>query len=189
MERGSIFWRSKIYKAVSKIAVDYPTHRYLFVALTVKNCPITQLRETLIWTKKSWQRFSQLKAFPAIGWICSTEVTKGIDGSAHPRLYCLLLVRSGYFSRSYITKSEWVEMWRQSLRVDYNPVVEVKKITNNQHIPELLEPRLHCLTLTEDSEWLDEYVRQVRYLESIRGGGILNDYLNGLEKSEGATQV
>ena len=66
---------------------------------------------------KAWQRLIQRKLFPAIGWLRSTEVTRGKDGSAHPHFHCLLLVSSSYFSgKGYLKQNDWVEMWRSSLR-------------------------------------------------------------------------
>lgn len=109
--RRSLMWKAKAYKVLPKVVEEYPTHRRLFLTLTQKNAPITELRDTLKQMNKGFQRLVQLKAFPAEGWLRSTEVTRGRDGSSHPHFHCLLLVPSSYFGRKYVKQSEWVAMW------------------------------------------------------------------------------
>ena len=47
----------------------------------------------------------------------------------HPHLHCIFAVRKSYFSsRYYISKAEFAELWRQSLRINYEPIVDVKKV-------------------------------------------------------------
>lgn len=41
-------WKAKAYQVLPKITSKYPTHRWLFMTLTQKNVPITELRGTLI---------------------------------------------------------------------------------------------------------------------------------------------
>lgn len=184
--RRSLMWKAKAYKILPKIVADFPTYRWLFVTLTIRNCPVTQLRETLTWMNKSWQRFSQLKAFPAIGWLRSTEVTRGKDGSAHPHFHCLLMVPAGYFSRGYIKQADWVEMWRQSLRIDYNPIMDVQAVKKGQQpmqlVPELLKYCVKESDLVGDREWFLEFTRQIHGMKAVVTGGVLRNYLRELEK-------
>jgi plasmid rolling circle replication initiator protein Rep len=58
---------------------DYPDARFIFLTLTIRNCEVTDLRSTLNLMNKSWQRLSQRKQFPAIGFARSTEVTRNWD--------------------------------------------------------------------------------------------------------------
>lgn len=127
--RRSLMWKAKAYQILPLIVEKYPKYRWLFLTLTVRNCPIDELRETLVWMNKSWQRLSQLQRFPAVGWIKSMEVTRGKDGSAHPHFHCLLLVKPGYFSgQEYLKQTEWVELWKRSLRVDYQPILDIQSV-------------------------------------------------------------
>lgn len=184
--RRSLRWKAKAYKVLPRIVAQYPNHRWLFVTLTVKNCPITELKETLVWMNKSWQRLTQLKAFPAIGWLRSTEVTRGKDGSAHPHFHCLLMVPPGYFGKNYIKQTEWVEMWRKSLRIDYNPMMDVQAVKKGkqpmQLIPELLKYCVKESDLVGDREWFLELTRQMHKMKSVVTGGVLKEYLKELEQ-------
>lgn len=183
--RRSLMWKAKAYKVLPRIVDDYPKHRWLFVTLTVRNCPIEDLKASLVWMNKAFKRLTELKAYPAIGWLKSVEVTRGKDGSAHPHFHCLLMVRPGYFGKNYIKQSEWVEMWRRSLRIDYNPILDVQAVKKGQQpmqlIPELLKYCTKESDLTADREWFLELNRQMHKMKSIVTGGVLKDYLRELE--------
>lgn len=184
--RRSLMWKAKAYRILPSIVEAYPTHRWLFVTLTVKNCSIDSLRDTLQWMNKAWQRLSQLKKFPAIGWIRSTEVTRGKDGSAHPHFHCLLLVSPSYFGgKGYIKQADWCEMWRKSLRVDYQPVLDVQAIKNGSQpmelVPELLKYCVKESDLIADQDWFLELTKQMNRVRCVAVGGVLKEYLKVLE--------
>lgn len=47
----------------------------------------------------------------------------------HPHIHALLAVPPGYFAgRSYIKQARWAELWRDALRVDYEPRVDVRAV-------------------------------------------------------------
>lgn len=184
--RRSLMWKAKAYKVLPKIVATFPTHRWLFVTLTLKNVPIAQLKETLKGMNKGFQRLSQLKSFPAIGWLRSTEVTKGKDGNAHPHFHCLLLVPASYFGRNYIRQSEWVAMWRKSMRLDYDPILDVQAVKEGSQpmelVPELLKYCVKESDLVSDREWFLELTRQMHKMRAIATGGVLKEYLKELEE-------
>lgn len=184
--RRSLMWKAKAYKVLPKIVEAYPTHRWLFLTLTQKNIPIAHLRDTLKDMNRAFQRLVQLKAFPAEGWLRSTEVTKGKDGQAHPHFHCLLLVPRSYFGRKYIKQAEWVAMWRHCMRLDYNPVLDVQAVKHGDHpstlVPELLKYCTKESDLVADRDWFLELTRQMRKMRAIATGGVLKDYLKELEE-------
>ncbi len=183
--RRSLMWKAKAYKMLPRVVEEYPKYRWLFVTLTVRNCQITELRDTLGWMHESFKRLTKLKNFPAVGWIKSTEVTRGKDGSAHPHFHCLLMVQPSYFGRNYMKQSEWVDLWRRCLRIDYNPILDVQAIKKGQQpsslVPELLKYCTKESDLTSDREWFLELTRQMHKLRNIATGGVLKDYLRELE--------
>lgn len=185
--RRSLMWKAKAYKILPKVVEDYPKYRWLFLTLTVRNCAIAELKKTLQWMNQSWQRLSQLKIFPAIGWLRSTEVTRGKDGSAHPHFHCLLLVPSNYFSgRDYVKQARWCELWQKSLRIDYTPVLDVQAVkrgqTPMQLIPELLKYCVKESDLTKDRDWFLELTRQMHKMKCVTTGGVLKEYFRALEE-------
>ena len=185
--RRSLMWKAKAYKVLPNIVRDFPKHRWLFVTLTQRNVPISDLRDTLKEMNRGFQRLVQLKAWPAAGWLRSTEVTRGKDGSAHPHFHCLLLVPAGYFSgQSYLKQAQWVEMWKRCLRLDYSPILDVQAVKRGQEpmslVPELLKYCVKESDLVADQAWFLELTRQMHKMRCVATGGVLKEYLKDLEQ-------
>jgi len=184
--RRSLMWKARFFQALPKIRGDYPTARYLFLTLTVKNCLIEDLRETVTHMNKSWQRLSQKKCFPAIGYLKSLEVTRGSDGSAHPHFHILLMVPSGYFKSTggYLNHDKWVELWKKSLRVQYSPIVHitaVKAKSDNSLEDAIKETLKYCVKeedLVIDAEWLRCLTEQLHKTRSVSLSGTFRHYLS-----------
>lgn len=185
--RRSLMWKAKAYKVLPRIVEAYPSYRWLFLTLTQKNVPIGALRETLVAMNRAFQRLSQRKIWPAVGWLRSTEVTRGRDGNAHPHFHCLLMVPSSYFSgRDYLKQVEWVELWRKALRIDYNPVLDARAVKQGHRpmelVPELLKYCTKESDLVADREWFLELTRQMHKMKCVTTGGVLKEYLKELEE-------
>jgi hypothetical protein len=43
----------------------------------------------------------------------------------------MLFVDRSYFKSGYIETAEWVRLWRMSLRLDYDPVCDIRRIRNS----------------------------------------------------------
>jgi hypothetical protein len=184
--RRSLMWKAKAYKVLPRIVERYPKHRWLFLTLTQKNVPIGELRETLTAMNRSFRKMVDYKQFPAMGWLRSTEVTRGRDGNAHPHFHCLLLVPPGYFAgRNYLKQHEWVEMWRKASKLDYNPVLDVQAVKQGSQpmdlVPELLKYCTKESDLVSDRNWFLELTKQMHKMRCIATGGILKEYLRELE--------
>lgn len=128
--RRGLMWTARFLKAMPAIMRDYPNARFIFLTLTVKNCEILELRDTLTHMNKAWQRMTQRKAFPAMGFARSIEVTRGVvDDSTHPHFHALLMVPESYFQgKYYLSQLAWTELWQSCLRVKYTPIVNVKVV-------------------------------------------------------------
>ncbi len=186
--RRALMWKARAYECLPLVVNAYPGYRWLFLTLTVQNCRIIDLRETIQLMHKSWQRLIQRKKFPGVGFIRSTEVTRGKNDSAHPHFHCLLLVKPGYFKNnsSYINHRDWVNLWRSCLRADYDPVVDIRAISEDLSpivvVPEILKYCVKEADLVADREWFLELTRQMRYIRTVATGGLLKDYLKQLEE-------
>ena len=192
--RRSLMWRARFFKALPEIRAKYPTGRWLFLTLTVKNCAIAELRKTLTWMNTAWKRLTQRKDFPALGFIKSVEVTRGTDGGAHPHFHCLLFVPASYFSHGYISQSNWATLWQSCLKSDYTPVVDVravkgKKGTSNATADtsdeammvaacETLKYAVKPGDLLADPQWLDELTKQLQKTRAISVGGCLKEFFS-----------
>jgi len=185
--RRSLQWKARAYENLPRVVTDYPDGRWIFLTLTMKNCPLEDLRETLTHLNQSFRRLSQLKAFPGIGWIKSVEITRGRDGkSAHPHLHCLILLKDSYYQEDYLSKVDWIALWKQCLRVDYCPVLDVKAIHAESSpvglIAEILKYQCKESDMVASAEWFLEYVKQVHGTRAVGVGGVLREYFRGLEE-------
>lgn len=187
--RKSLRIKARAFKAIPKIIEDFPSARFLFLTLTVRNCKITELRQTLSTMNKAWRRLSQLKQFPGVGYLRTTEVTRGRDNiSAHPHFHVLLMVKPSYFGVNYIKQKEWVTMWQKSLRVDYQPILDIQALKKDACVTPLLaeickystKPSTVCYVPSK--EWFLELTRQLHRTKAMALGGILKDYFRELAK-------
>lgn len=125
-------------KKVLKTAIEeYPKAKFLFLTLTVKNCTGTELKSTLKKLTAAFHKLSKYKKVTKnlLGYVRSTEITVNeTDGSYHPHIHVLLMVKSTYFKGhdNYITQDEWTELWKRASKLDYTPMVSLKQIYDNK---------------------------------------------------------
>ncbi|MEQ8970277.1 MAG: protein rep [Coleofasciculus sp. C1-SOL-03] len=184
--RRSLMWKARAYKVIPQVVADYPKSRWLFITLTVQNCPLQELRTTLNWMNRGFKRLTELKAWPAKGWVKSVEVTKGKDGeSAHPHFHVLAMVPPSYFSHGYIAKAKWGQLWQKCLRIDYTPVLHVSAIAKSDDpmviIPEILKYQVKESDLVANREWFLELTRQLHQTRGVAVGGVLRQYMRQME--------
>jgi hypothetical protein len=191
-------WRAKAFKILPQVVEAYPKHRFIFLTLTVRNCELGQLRETITGMNQAWGRLVKRAKWPADGWIRSLEVTRGKDGSAHPHFHCLLMVKASYFSHGYISQEVWTKLWEESLRINYRPIVHVQAVRpKNKETIDTLQAILETLKYSvkpddligeseepteENKQWLVELTTQLHKIRAVATGGILKEYLKELEK-------
>ena len=185
--RRSLRWKAKAYKALPMVIEDYPKYRWLFLTLTLKNCELTELRQTLDHMNASFRRLTERKAFPGVGWIKSVEVTRGRDGkSAHPHIHCLMMVKPSFFKKHYLSQKKWVALWKGCLRVDYQPMLDVQAIKPQNSPVTLLSEILKYQTkesdLIADRDWFLEYSKQMHKTRAVSVGGELRRYFSQLEE-------
>lgn len=188
-------WRAKFFKATSKLLEDLPKSRFVFLTLTVPNCPLKELRATVQTMNKAWGRLVKRKAFPADGWVKSLEVTRGTDGLAHPHFHIVLMVKPSYFkNKTYVTQEQWTELWKSCLKANYTPIVNVKAVkyngVNNLEkglyiaLCETLKYSVKEADLVADTEWLAELTVQLHKTRSVGVGGLFKNYLSEEEPED-----
>jgi hypothetical protein len=191
-------WQARFLRALPTIEQAYPKARWVFLTLTVRNCPITDLRSTIQSMNKAWQRLIKRKEFASnvLGWVRTTEVTKGRDGLAHPHFHCLLMVRPSYFTHNYVKHERWIELWQECARLDYRPSVRVQtvKLKPKPGSSSTESPLRRAVSETfkysvkpadmMDRDWLVELTRQVFKLRFFASGGVLKDMLREADESD-----
>jgi plasmid rolling circle replication initiator protein Rep len=203
--RRSLMWQARIHRALPRLVGDYPQARFLFATFTIKNCDVHLLRLTLKVMCQGWKRLTELKVFPAIGWVRSVEVTRGRAGDAHPHFHSLLMVQPEYFGPGYLKQPEWAELWRQCLRVDYRPVVDIR-VVDPEHeawrrkemmiehqlwnaVSEVLKYAVKVSDMLKDDRWFLTVSDEIWKTRAVAVGGVLKNYLRDREREDLITEA
>jgi plasmid rolling circle replication initiator protein Rep len=181
--------RAKFLQTIPRVITDFPTYRFLFLTLTVRNCDLNELRSTVSLMNKAWSKMSRDRCpwWPGVGWVRSLEVTRSTDGTAHPHFHALLMVPASYFSYGYITQAQWTDYWKKAMKLDYTPIVHVKPVkprpgaTENEGMAsalcEVIKYSTKPADLYSDESFLLGITKQLHKTRAIATGGLLKDYL------------
>lgn len=163
--------------------------KYVFLTLTVKNPPLTELNNTLKAMNKAFKLLTLSEEFSSsvLGYIRALEALGGNTqaGEGHPHFHCLLVVKPSYFKgNKYISQERWSELWRRSLKVDYTPVVDVRRIRQKSaewsDVDSAIFETLKYLAKPQDIQRLsqadfEELDRQMRNAKQYTRGGLLKE--------------
>lgn len=132
---------SQVSQIIAKIDEDEGDIDYIFLTLTVKNCELSDLSDTISEILTGYKRFSNdrriKKAYRGI--FRALEITynnnkyKKAYNTWHPHLHCIIAVDKNYFDKSnvnYLSYKNLQEIWQRCVRADYLPQVDIRKIKN-----------------------------------------------------------
>lgn len=150
-------------------------YAFVFLTLTVRNCDGSELSETIDQMMAAWQRLSQRKAFRTVvkGFYRGLEITHNVNplspayDTYHPHFHVLLAVNKSYFKKStYLSKDEWAALWQQSLKADYEPVIDVRRVkgTTSQAVAEAAKYTVKDADYIVSDDW-DLTIDTVRILD------------------------
>ena len=131
-------WRRsyKIFGQVSRIMEHIgDKYEYLFLTLTVPSVPADELTETISRLVKAWSNLIRQKPFKTAvrGFFRALEVTRNNDPDSksyklyHPHFHVVLAVPHSYWKKLYITRDEWLDMWRKAYKDDSITQVDIRK--------------------------------------------------------------
>ena len=110
----------------------HPTLKLVFLTLTVPNVALRNLSGAIDSLFESWKRLMQRKEVKLAvrGYIRTLEVTYNHERDDwHPHIHAVLAVPSKYFKTSlYITRSRWLELWREATKMPQITQVDVRTI-------------------------------------------------------------
>lgn len=127
--------RSRKYSIENSKMLRAINGKYIFLTVTVKNCAGNDLIHTINMLNNAWKRFYERKAIKQImlGSVRNLEITYNKRTKLyHPHIHILMQVPGGYFGKHYIKQSDWQSIWREAAELDYNPIVDVRKVKNSK---------------------------------------------------------
>lgn len=128
-------WRRslKIFGQVSQVmdVLDDGSRVFLFLTLTLRNSSIDDYSSMVQQLFDGWRFFYNKHPIvrkTVLGMFRSMETTINQEKHTfHAHLHNVLAVPSNYFHQGYITQKKWSDMWAESCKIDYNPIVHIEQ--------------------------------------------------------------
>lgn len=131
-------WRKslKCFHQVSRVMnaaqAEQPILVPTFLTLTLRNCSANELVETLDVLFQGWHRLINNNRIKRVvkGWFRALEITYNKSSDTfHPHIHAILMMDKDYFkNKDYMQTSDWVRLWRKVMRLDYDPICDIRKI-------------------------------------------------------------
>ena len=129
-------WRRslKMFAQTSKIMTVFQhegDYKFLFLSLTVRNCPAEKLHETIDMIFYGFKKFVLRKEIKKVckGWFRALEVTHNWDTNEyHPHFHVVIAVDEVYnhYHPDYITHEEFKNIWKECCSLNYEPWVHIQ---------------------------------------------------------------
>ena len=185
-DRYSARWAFGMRWILQSMRAEGDKPHWLFLTLTVRNCPVTELRSQIKAMNKAFSRMTNRKLWRHVrGSIRFLEVDQGQDDpeTAHPHFHCLLLVTpSMHGGKDYLSQERWAQLWKECLQVHYTPEVDVQRLTPDGQKADVnvpvrvsysTKPRLNL----PEASWFLEMVEQVQYTRRANATGELRNWI------------
>lgn len=186
--RHQMQWYAKlIYGVLPAVRKHAPRAQYLLLTLIGQECAVSKLRSTLQTMAEGWRRLTQLRIWPAFGWVRKLMVDYSKEFHARPRYSCLMIVHPYYLHDGPLAPHEWAELWQDSLRYGYRPVVEVQQ-TNTVKIQqrgwEITTPSIAVPdnNSTQACRYLWGLTNAVWKEKTLTSGGCMKQFLKAVDK-------
>lgn len=118
-------------------------YRYVFLTLTLKNCEDFEVPDMISDLNAGATRLFRKKQVSGIvqGYIKNLELTVNLDRHSksfmtfHPHIHLIIAVKPSYFGKDknyYLRQKDWERLWKESARVDYDPIVHIETVTKSE---------------------------------------------------------
>lgn len=129
--RRSLKVAAQMHAIMGAIREERPM-AYVLLTLTRRNCTGEGLDSTITQTLRAFSNLTKRKEWQRSikGYYRAMEITHNLtDDTYHPHIHAVLAVTPSYFkSRYYIAQGTWTDLWREAAGLDYEPIVDVRRI-------------------------------------------------------------
>jgi hypothetical protein len=167
--------------------------KWLYLTLTVRHCPIDELRSTVNHMNQAFRRLMNRDFWKknVAGGIRFIELSEaGLETEcAHPHFHCLLLVSpSMYEGTNYVSEEQWSKEWRRALQTYYSPIVNSKRLkgTDQELRDQIISYTHYSMKPTEiafDQRWFLVTSHEMRCLRLVEPFGVIRTMLSELDGS------
>jgi len=179
----------ELFKACKKVE-ELREVNYLFLTLTVKNPKMRDLKATVREMNKAFSCMSRTKAYKnaVLGHFKALEILgdNTSAGEAHPHFHILLIVQKSYFkSKNYLSQGKWLDMWKKALRIEYEPVIDIRRVKSKGNLTPLqsavLEVAKYSVKHTDlknlSNDDFKKIIVQTRKMRFYSTGGVLKEMI------------
>lgn len=163
---------AQMLPVMNYISRDY---KFIFVTLTIKNVRYEALKDTIDNILYSYYKLTKRRRFKR-AWkgICrSLEMTYNSETHTfHPHLHLLIAVEPSYFKdENYISYEYLQSEWKDCLSINYNPIIDIRKVDDEEKENATVETLKYALKPTQEKEALEAffYIMKGRRLVSFTG--------------------
>lgn len=163
---------------INYINEKYNRSKYLFLTLTIRNVAGSELSNAIDNLTRAWQNMSKQKRIKnvVLGTVRSIEITYNKrNNTYHPHLHVLIHTTADiYAGRNYISQAEFSDRWRSAAGIDYEPVIDIRRLRHNggREVAEIAKYSVKPLEWDKCAEsviiTLDEVLHK-RHLLSLSG--------------------
>lgn len=103
--------------------------RCSMLTLTLRNCTIDKLHDTLVSMSRAWHLLSKQAYFKraVFAWARSIEITYNVKKKTyHPHMHILLFGYGAALSDDFEFTNQAIQAWKKALGIDYNPIYNHK---------------------------------------------------------------
>ncbi|MCE4941492.1 protein rep [Bacillus velezensis] len=179
-------WRRSLKIAYhNKLIVEEANRQYgcrwIFLTLTVRNVKGERLKPQISEMMEGFRKLFQYKKVKSsvLGFFRALEITKNHEEDTyHPHFHVLLPVKRSYFGKSYIKQAEWTSFWKRAMKLDYTPIVDIRRVKGKANIDaELIESDVRE-AMMEHKAVLEISKYPVKDTDVVRGSKVTDDNLN-----------
>lgn len=158
-----------------------PSARFIFLTLTERNSYPEDLKNDLHELNSSIRRLIQYKKVKSnlLGYVRSTEITVNKNGTFHPHVHMLLMVKSTYFKNGYLSQKQWTKLWQRARKLDYCPIVNVEVIKSKKSNFSNINPLLSSAKEVAKYQVKDSDYITGKFNEDIKVVDVLENALAG----------
>ena len=181
-------WRLSVKRFAEMMSVfneifkEHPELKASMLTLTVKNVPVSELKETCRNMSNAWKRLTQSKSFALkiIGYARSLEITINKRTlKTHPHLHILLIW--GKNEDNNVFRERMKKMWRKTTNIDYDPIIDIRDAYSKDETDSAVKIALEGFKYAikpNDFEKIPlkdffEFANQIKGIRFISYGGII----------------
>jgi hypothetical protein len=187
---------ARFFNNLPALMEQYPNHCWYFVTLTIHDCHVNEVGQTLSMLNKAFQRLLQgdkfsryfkQKSKEECGYYKILEVSQAdFSHLCRPHIHAIFhLPKKSSYSRNYISQNTLINLWNTALNINNDEYKYVKDVTierinykdNHEQIINICNVSSYMirnkLDLLRDKDFTLEYLRQIHAKNLCSSGGTL----------------